>query len=191
MVPVPVKGFVRRRFFRVPDVDLATYLTARASELPEAMIEESAFPGRVERLRDDPEASSPSFQGVLAVTLSFVERVHVAERHAAAAALSLAQRESLAFLVGEVNATTAALRGLGGRDSAPSAPTADDAGPGSWWYALAEATQTIEIAVDRLSAMVATQPKGAAVRSLVTEVLRVLRAHHRVLMGEATRWIEG
>lgn len=146
--------------------------------------------GRVERLRDDPTSSVPSFQGVLLAALGLLESVRIAEEQASYAAISLAQRESVLALVAETEATVAALRSIASRpQDLPRPGQAHTAA--SWWYALAESTQIIESAIDRMSYVVSGQPKGSAVRGLVTEILKVLRGHHRLLIGEATRWIDG
>lgn len=154
------------------------------------MIETYDIVGRVERLRDDESSSVPAFQGVLVAALSLLERVRLAEEQASYAAISLAQREKVLALLAETDATVAALRSIASRPQDLPRPGAAQTAA-SWWYALAEVTQVIESAIDRLSYVVSGQPKGSAVRGLVTEILKVLRGHHRLLLGEATRWIDG
>lgn len=155
------------------------------------MTEEDDIARRIERLHDDSARSTPAFQSVLGAVLRILDDVYRGERAAAASAISLGHSETMNQLVDEIRLTSGKLSTLLVRPTPGHGSTPPESGIDSWWYALAEATQQVEEAVTKLSSLVASQPRGSAVRGLVGEVIRVLRSHQRLLTGEATRWIEG
>jgi len=145
---------------------------------------------RIGRLLDDATRATPAFQSVLGAVLRVLDDVRRREKVAAGAALSLAHREAMQRLADEVADTRSGLSKLLVRPADVGAvPSLDPAD--SWWFALADAQHAIDSAVERLSALGASQPRGSAVRGLVGEVIRGLRSHQRLLTGEAARWIEG
>lgn len=150
---------------------------------------------RLRRLDGAAEQQGCSFQVTTATVLQLLRRVLACERHAAAAALNLAQQDRLEAMVAGMQATTEAVTGLLGPQGrrvlelapAPTAVVEEH----SWWYALNEAIHALEDSVRRLASLVAGQPKGAATRTLISIVARQLRAHEHALLDEARQWIDG
>lgn len=149
---------------------------------------------QIERLACHADAQCVAFQAVVVGALQALRHVEQHERQAAAASISLAQREKLLEMAADLVAVQAALRhalrdrgaqmlGLG----AAAAPAPAD--ETSWWFALAEATQAAEESTERTASLVSGQPRGSAVRTLGTLVSRLLHRHHDALLAEADEWL--
>lgn len=137
--------------------------------------------------------TSTSVQAVIVSAVQSLERVYVAERQAAAAAISLGQREMMNDMVG---ATAAMLEACHELLSAQGNQLLDlcaaheiDAQQGSWWFAISETLARLEDGVERLTSVVSAQPKGGAARRLSCLVIRLMRAHRNALLAEADHWI--
>lgn len=152
----------------------------------------------VERLRDFGQHAQPesaACQSMIVATLRTLDHVRRCAQRSAERSITLAQRESMQRQVVSLDAARDALRNLlsaqGARmlEITPQPTDGDDTDP-SWWFALTETIQALEDSVDRLASMVAGQPKGAPARWLISIVARLLRFHHRALLGEAEAWIE-
>ena len=157
-----------------------------------------AVADQVKALTRHAEAGSISFQSVAVTVLRLLQQVEQVERQAAAAASSLGLQEKLAMMVATTHATVEALRtavsekGAQMIDINPSlheqdATDADE--ESSWWFALTEAIQAIEQAIECTRALVAGQPRGGPTRTLGTAVTRLLHAHHADLLAEAEQWM--
>jgi len=146
---------------------------------------------RIERLQLAADRKAPAFQSVLAVVVADLEQLREAESGVVDAAISLAHREKMGALVAETDGALAALHRLAVRPIAmPGDRRAKDF-KGSWWYALADATHVLESGIDRISSLVGSQPRGSGVRDLASAAVRMMRNHHKQLLDEAGRWIEG
>lgn len=146
---------------------------------------------RIARLQLAADRKAPAFQSVLAVVVSILEDVRAAEAGVVEAAISLAHREKVIEMLSETDGALTALCALAIRP--PVRPDREEDGESgeSWWFALAEATHVLETGIDRIASLVGSQPRGSAVRDLVSAVVRLMRAHHSLLLDEAGRWIEG
>jgi hypothetical protein len=97
-------------------------------------------------------------------------------------------------MVGDSEATVEAIAGVLNAQGSHMLSLASEeaAGPdeaNSWWFALAEAIQTIEDGTTRILSLASGQPKGGPARRLSSIVVRLLRAQHHSLMAEADAWI--
>ncbi len=61
----------------------------------------------------------------------------------------------------------------------------------SWWFALSEATHVLDESIEQLSVLVSKQTKGSAVRNLTAQIIRLMREHYNVYLGEAANWMDG
>ena len=150
---------------------------------------------RIRALARHASSDSVAYQSVAVAGLQILERVLDREKAAAAAALSLAQRDKLEGMVRTLEETVSALRmSLNPQGSKmlvacsatrPSVPSEER----SWWYAITEAMEALEGGIDAVSGIVSCQPKGGAARVLSGVIARLLHRHHNALLGEAEQWI--
>jgi len=155
-----------------------------------------AVADQVQALTRHAEAGSVAFQSVAVTALRLFQQVERAERQAATAAFSLGQQEKLTAMADRIQATAEALRtavstkGAQMIDLTPCADAQDlPADEASWWFALTEAIQAIEQALECLQALIGGQPRGGPTRTLGTAVARLLHAQHHDLLGEAEQWM--
>ena len=147
---------------------------------------------RIERLHLAADRKAPAFQSVLAVVVAGIVAARLAERNVVEAAISLAHREKLGAMLVETDLVIDALVALSEYPlPVQEADEIDEESGDAWWFALAEATHVLETGIDRMSALVGAQEKGSGVRDLVSSVVRHMRNHHALLLGEAERRIEG
>jgi len=153
------------------------------------MEEQGPILTRIREIVDGPDGSGTTMKSVSTVILGILRRVHAAEKMVASATISLAHREQLDRLCSESGELVQAFVRLspetGGRKEAV-APEEK-----SWWFALSEGTDVLREAIESVSALVARQEKGSAVRDLCAQTLRVLREHYNVLFHEARTWLDG
>lgn len=146
---------------------------------------------RIERLQLAVDRKAPAFQSVLAVVVKDIEVLREAEANVVAAALSLAHREKIGAMLAETDSALEALHRLAEHPMTHGGPDRGGKDKGSWWYVLADATHVLESGIDRISSLVGSQPRGSGVRDLVSAAVRLMRSHHKLLLDEAGRWIEG
>jgi hypothetical protein len=155
------------------------------------MVSDHESAERIERLQLAADRKAPAFQSVLAVVVSDLESVREAERGVVGAAISLAHREKVGAMLEETESALSALHRLAVRPLGVTEPESNEDARGSWWYTLADATHTLEAGIDRISSLVGSQPRRSGVRDLASAAVRLMRSHHRLLLDEAGRWIEG
>ena len=146
---------------------------------------------RIERLQLAADRKAPAFQSVLAVVVADLEALREAESGVVEAAISLAHREKVGALLAETDSALSALHRLAVRPLPLQGKAGRTDFKGSWWYALADATHVVESGIDRISSLVGSQPRGSGVRDLASAAVRLMRSHHKLLLDEAGRWIEG
>ncbi len=140
------------------------------------------------------EAATLAFQSVVAALLPMLVRAWQREQQALEASLSLAQRETLQEMADSLGAVLQMLRGAlnerGQQVLRYERPV--EAGPPerSWWFALTEALEAVEDALQRIPTLVRAQPPGSLARRLGALLLRLLRRHQQHLLHEAREWIE-
>ena len=144
---------------------------------------------RIREIVDGPKGSGTAMKSVSTVILGILQEVHAAERMVASTTISLAHREQLDRLVAESGDLLQVFAALGSDGRAESGVRVPE--ESSWWFALSEATDVLRDAIERVSALVARQEKGSAVRDLCAQTLRVLREHYNVLFHEARTWLDG
>ena len=135
-----------------------------------------------------------AFQSLAVASLQTLQTVLTCEKQAAEAAISLAQGEKLADMIGSSEATAEAIAEALDAQGAhmlnftpPDAP--DEDGERSWWFTLTESIQAIEDGTNRILSLAAGQPKGGPGRKLSAIVVRLLRRQHQQLLVEADAWI--
>jgi hypothetical protein len=154
--------------------------------------------------------SSVAAQCTLAAAAEAVEQALTHEAQAGSAALSLAQRDTLAALGEELRAAGCLLRSALDAhhrerpspavlprsmeerfaslrrilDRSPSRPA-----PPSWWSALSQAIDGIGACAGRLDRLAGGQPEEAPSRAVAEATARLLRSHHQLLLGSAERWL--
>lgn len=195
-VPTAVFGDTPRKWDRAEatdrDIEFHQNGAALASvganaELPSAE--------RVRALARHAHSDSVAYQSVAVAGLQILERVLKQERIAAAAAISLAQRDKLDAMVCTLEETVAALRMSlsvqGSKMLFACTQTLGNTNPDerSWWFALTETIQALEDGIDAISGIVSGQPKGGASRTLSSVIARQLHRHHNDLLSEAEQWI--
>lgn len=144
---------------------------------------------RIREIVDGPKGSDTTMKSVSTVILGILRRVHAAERMVASTTISLAHREQLDRLCSESGQLLEVFTRLSPDRRSEKKPRLPD--ESSWWFALSEATTVLHDAIERVSALVARQEKGSAVRDLCAQTLRVLREHYNVLFHEARTWLDG
>jgi hypothetical protein len=166
--------------------------------------------GRVRALATRSLASETAFQAVLVAVVGILRRAIAGVRRAEASALSLAQRQKVAAVAGELAATVEALaealsaqgrcllderrslrekvKEAGDRVRASLAPKKEPV-HASWWFALSEAVEALDEAAVQVRSLADAQPTGAPAAALVREVAGLLDAHRETLLGEAERWV--
>ncbi|WP_072715984.1 hypothetical protein [Rhodothermus profundi] len=182
---------VRRR--RVAALRKNWMQTASAQAPEVATIERSEL-GQLETLLKGEAAATLAFQSVLATLLPMLERVLQREQQATEAALSLAQRETLQEMTDALVAVIQMLRGAlnerGQQVLRYERPVKAGPPERSWWFALSEALEAVEDALQRIPSLVRAQPRGSLARRVGALLLRLLRQHQRHLLHEAREWIE-
>ncbi|SHK86309.1 hypothetical protein SAMN04488087_2160 [Rhodothermus profundi] len=167
--------------------------TASAQAPEVATIERSEL-GQLETLLKGEAAATLAFQSVLATLLPMLERVLQREQQATEAALSLAQRETLQEMTDALVAVIQMLRGAlnerGQQVLRYERPVKAGPPERSWWFALSEALEAVEDALQRIPSLVRAQPRGSLARRVGALLLRLLRQHQRHLLHEAREWIE-
>lgn len=132
-------------------------------------------------------------QAVVVAALQTLDRVLGYQQQSAAASISLAQGDKMRAMVQQTEAMAVALTGTlspqGRRMLQLCAPQPARQGEASWWFSLTETLQVLEEGMERLSALVYGQPKGAPARVLSSLVVRLLRRQHHALLAEADQWI--
>lgn len=166
---------------------------AREADVTALLDEEHSYAERMRALAEREKTAGVAFQSVVVAVLQVIDRVRCAERQAAEASISLGQREALDEMTAGLDATSVALRGMLSQQgekmhNLSTACRIDDAEP-SWWFALSEAIETVERAIECVTSIVSSQPKGCASRMLSSIVARQLRGHHHALLGEANEWM--
>ncbi|ACY47204.1 hypothetical protein [Rhodothermus marinus] len=149
---------------------------------------------RLETLLRGEEAATLAFQSVLAALLPMLERVLQREQQAADASLSLAQRETLQEMTETLATAIQMLRGAlnerGQQVLRYERPVESGPPERSWWFALSEALEAVEDALQRIPPLVRAQPRSSLSRRVGALLLRLLRQHQRHLLHEAREWIE-
>lgn len=149
---------------------------------------------QLEALLTSDEVATLAFQSVLAALLPILERVLQRERQATDAALSLAQRETLQEMADTQEAVIHMLRGAlnarGQQVLRYERPIAASPPERSWWFALSEALEAVEDALQRIPSLIRAQPRGSLARRMGALLLRLLRQHQRHFLHEAREWIE-
>jgi hypothetical protein len=151
-----------------------------------------------ERVRDlarHTQSDSVAYQSVAVAGLQILERVLRHEKAAAAAAISLAQRDKLAGMVQSLEQTVSALRTSLSAQGTKMLHACTQNRPitrtdeRSWWFALTETIEALEGGIDAISGIVSCQPRGGASRQLSGTIARLLHRHHNDLLSEAEHWI--
>ncbi len=149
---------------------------------------------QLEALLTGTEAATLAFQSVLATLLPMLERVLQREQQAVVASLSLAQRETLQEMTDTLAAAIRMLRGAlnerGEQVLRYERPVEPGPPERSWWFALSEALEAVEDALQRIPSLIRAQPRGSLARRVGALLLRLLRPHQRHLLHEAREWIE-
>lgn len=133
------------------------------------------------------------FQAVVVAALQTLTRIQERQQQAAAAAISLAQGEKMQDMVDATDEMIRALTGILSTQGSKmlrlcTEPKAQKGDP-SWWFALTETLHAIEDGMERMTALVYGQPKGAPSRTLSSLVIRMLHHQHNALLAEAEQWI--
>ncbi len=168
----------------------------QSSEIPTIALATIEHPllEQLEILLRDEETATLAFQSVLAALLPVLARVLQREEQATGASLSLAQRETLQEMTDTLAAVIRMLRGAlnerGQQVLGYERPV--EAGPPerSWWFALSEALEAVEDALQRIPPLVRAQPQNSLARRIGALLVRLLRQHQRHLLHEAREWIE-
>lgn len=155
------------------------------------------------------QGSVIAFQSTLAAAAQTVQRALRQEEAAENAALSLAQKDALRGMVGELRAVFDVLQSslddqgrclmpphpktqrwstrLANKVRTPREPEANH--HPTWWFSLTEAIETLDEGADRMDALASGQPADAPSRALSQATVELLRSHQDRLLGEAERWI--
>ena len=153
----------------------------------------SAYVARVRALADVAGRDSTVFQSVVVAAVQTLQGVLDQQRHAVAASISLAQGDKMRGMVEITEAMTDALRATLSPQGVKMLQLCTDKparrGDPSWWFALTETIEGIEQGIERMSALVYGQPKGAPARKLSSLVVRLLHNQHISLLAEAEQWI--
>ncbi|HEX7070848.1 MAG TPA: hypothetical protein VF190_08580 [Rhodothermales bacterium] len=150
---------------------------------------------RVRALARHTQSDGVAYQSVAVAGLQILERVLRHEKAAAAAAISLAQRDKLDAMVQSLEQTVVALRtslsaqGTKMLFACTRNRPKPDTDERSWWFALTEAIEALESGIDAISGIVSSQPRGGAARLLSGTIARLLHRHHNDLLSEAEHWI--
>lgn len=148
------------------------------------------------------ESGSAAFQSVVVAIAQALDHALKLEYRAAEAAISLAQREKLEYMVKELRQTVIALeealnekgQRLLQSSVRPVAVEDSEFEPGEnsesdWWFAISEAIQGLRDDTDRIRSLVKGQVKGTPMRQLAAITVRLLQRHRNDLLIEAERWM--
>lgn len=134
-------------------------------------------------------ANDASFISVATVLGGVLRRVLSAEKTVEMAAISLGQRDQLRHMR---NQTSEMIETLGQvLPERISLEKVDAQEEPSWWFALSEATHVLDESIEQLSVLVSKQTKGSPVRDLTAQIIRLMRGHYNVYLGEAAHWMDG
>ena len=181
-------------------MDYKRKLERKVSSAPPSDVaqREESYAARIDALAQQAGAGRTVFQSVAVTAHQLLGCVLRSDRQAAAAALSLGQREKLDAMIGTVETTEAALRevlseqgaqmlGLCAAPPVSKGPADED---GSWWFALTEALETLEDGAQQMASLAESQPEDSPAHRLGEVVASLMEQHHADLLTEAEQWID-
>lgn len=142
---------------------------------------------RLAEIIEKVERRDASFHSVCAVLMQVLSKVLAAESMAAAASISLAQRERLRAMCAELREMIDVLAPW--NPGGPQMPH-QAASETSWWYAVSEAMHLVQDSAEQLSVVVARQEKRANLRNMAAQAVRVLRDHYNILLTESKNFLD-
>ncbi len=144
---------------------------------------------RIMEIVESVPETETTFISIATVVGGVLRNVLSAEKTAASATISLAQRTQMEQMRNETSEMIEALGVI--LPERVSLKKVEAEKEPSWWFALSEVNHVLEESIDQLSTLVSQQEKGSAVRDLIAQAVRLMREHYNVYMEEARNWMDG
>lgn len=135
-----------------------------------------------------------AFQSMVVAALQALDQACYHERRVATAAISLAQRQKLAHMLAELEATADELRQMLSQQGATmvsrmTAASTEETRESSWWFTLCEALHVLDEGTSGLRSTTAGQPRNSTTRAFSTLIAGLLERHYNTLFVEAEQWL--